>query len=49
MLTWSVLAMLYLLRIGIRGVPVGVILWPAVVVHAAIAVLLVVTRWQAKT
>lgn len=37
MLTWSVLAMLYLIRIGIRGAPVGILLWPAVVVHAAIA------------
>jgi hypothetical protein len=40
MLTWSVLAMLYLLRIGIRGAPVGSLLWPAVVVHGVIAVLL---------
>ena len=49
MLTWSVLAMLYLLRIGIRGVPVGPILWPAVVVHGAIAILLVWTLLSRKT
>jgi hypothetical protein len=40
MLTYSMLAMLYLLRIGIRGAPIGVLLWPAVVVHAALSVLL---------
>jgi hypothetical protein len=40
MLTYSVLVMLYLLRIGIRGAPLGPLLWPAVVVHAALSVLL---------
>ena len=41
MLTYSTLAMLYLIRIGIRGAPVGLLLWPMVVVHAIIVVLLV--------
>lgn len=33
MLTYSILVLLYLLRIGIRGAPVGLLLWPAVIVH----------------
>ena|SRR5271165_194523 len=41
MLTYGTLAMLYLIRIGIRGAPVGLLLWPGVVVHAIIVVLLV--------
>lgn len=41
MLTWSVLAFAILVVIGLRG-SAGVLLWPAVVVHGAIAVLLVV-------
>jgi len=41
MLTYSTLAMLYLIRIGIRGAPEGPLLWPGVVVHAIIVVLLV--------
>jgi hypothetical protein len=51
MLTWSVLALLYLLRTGIRGAPVGLLLWPAVVVHAVFAVLLVLAglRRQSST
>jgi hypothetical protein len=48
MLTWSVLALLYLLRIGIRGVPVGPFLWPAVIIHAALIVLLVVAGFKAR-
>jgi hypothetical protein len=40
MLAYSTLAMLYLLRIGIRGSPVGVLLWPAIVVHAALCAIL---------
>jgi hypothetical protein len=48
-LTWSVLAMLYLLRVGIRGAPVGPILWPALVVHGVIAVLLVWSLRSQKT
>ena len=37
MLTYSTLAMLYLIRIGIRGEAVGLLLWPAVVVHAILS------------
>ena len=40
MLSYSTLAMLYLVRIGIRGAPVGLLLWPGVVVHAIFIVLL---------
>lgn len=40
MLTYGTLAMLYLIRIGIRGAPGGPLLWPAVVVHAIIVVFL---------
>ena len=39
MLTWSVLAMLYLAITGLGG-SAGILLWPAVGVHAIIAVLL---------
>jgi len=46
MLTYSTLAMLYLIHIGIRGVAVGVLLWPAVVAHAILSVLLVVARFK---
>ena len=41
MLTYSTLAMAGLIIVGLRG-RVGVLLWPAVVVHAAIAALLLV-------
>ena len=40
MLTYSALATLYLLYLGIRGNWVGSLLWPAVVLHAVIAILL---------
>ncbi len=39
MLTWSVLAMLYLIIVGLGG-SAGILLWPAVGVHAIIAVFL---------
>ncbi|HEX8797692.1 MAG TPA: hypothetical protein VF772_03725 [Terriglobales bacterium] len=45
LLTWSVLAILYLIIVGLGG-PVGILLWPAVVVHAIIAVLLLPTIRQ---
>jgi hypothetical protein len=45
MLTWSVLALVYLIVNGFTG-SVGVLLWPAVVVHGAIALLLLWTRRQ---
>ena len=40
MLIYSVLTTLYLLYLGIRGEWVGPLLWPAVVVHAVLTVLL---------
>ncbi len=40
MLTYSTLAMLYLIRIGIRSEAVGLLLWPGVVVHAILIVVL---------
>jgi len=48
MLTYSSLAMLYLIHIGIRGNAVGVLLWPAVVVHAILIVLLCRERFKGK-
>lgn len=39
MLTWSVLAMLFLIMVGLGG-SAGILLWPAAVVHAIIALLL---------
>ena len=41
LLTYSVLVMLYLITVGIGGV-VGVLLWPAVVVHVLLSALLIV-------
>jgi hypothetical protein len=46
MLTYSTLAMLYLIGVGMRGSTVGPLLWPAVVVHGILAILLV--RVQAE-
>ena len=46
MFACSTLAMLYLIHIGIRGNAVGALLWPAVVVHAVVVVLLVWMRWK---
>lgn len=46
MLTYSTLAMMYLIYIGVRGEAVGVLLWPAVVVHAILVVLLVGARFK---
>ena len=43
MLTWSVLAMVYLVVIGLTG-SAGILLWPAVVTHGAIALLLLWMR-----
>jgi hypothetical protein len=44
MLTYNLLAMLHLVYVGI-GRKVGILLWPAVGVHAGLAVLLVAT-WR---
>ena len=40
MVTYSVLAMLLLLYVGVRGEGVGMLLWPGVIVHAILIVLL---------
>ncbi len=46
MLTYSTLAMLYLIVIGVRSEGVGLLLWPAVVVHVIFAVLLGGACWK---
>jgi hypothetical protein len=48
MLTYSVLAMLYLIRIGVRGAPVGLLLWPGISVHALVIAFLAVARWRSR-
>ena len=48
MLTYSTLAMLYLVCVGVRGEAVGFLLWPAVVVHAILVVLLVGARFKER-
>jgi hypothetical protein len=40
MVSYSVLAMLLLIYIGVRGGGIGLLLWPAVIVHAILVVLL---------
>ncbi len=40
MLSYSTLAMLYLAYVGFNGV-VGILLWPAVAVHAGLSILLI--------
>jgi hypothetical protein len=44
MLTYGILAALYLAYVGVRGQGVGVLLWPAVVVHAILIILLLRAR-----
>jgi|SRR5271165_1311334 len=46
MLTYSTLAMLYLGYLGVRGEFVGILLWPGVVVHAVLIVLLAGARFK---
>ncbi len=45
MFTYSLLAMLYLVYVGVSG-GVGILLWPAVAVHAGLSVLLVRAWWK---
>jgi hypothetical protein len=47
MFAYSLLAMLYLLRIGVRGSPVGLLLWPAIVAHGALSAILIWT-WSKR-
>ncbi len=49
MLTYGTLAMLYLVSVGVRGEGVGLLLWPAAVVHAIIVILLVGARSRETT
>jgi hypothetical protein len=44
MLTYGTLAALYLAYVGVRGRGIGVLLWPAVVVHAILIILLLRAR-----
>src|SRR5208283_917454 len=44
MLTYSTFAMVYLACTGVRGEFAGILLWPAVVAHALLSVLLVGAR-----
>ena len=46
-LAYSMLAMLYLIKLGVRGEAVGLLLWPGVVVHAILIVLLG-SAWRKK-
>jgi len=48
MLAWSVLAALYLIVVGIGGTS-GILLWPMVVIHGILAVLLVRARAVLRT
>jgi hypothetical protein len=48
MLTYSTLAMLYLIRIGISGAPVGPLLWAGVAVHVVLITLLVAARFKER-
>jgi hypothetical protein len=48
MLTYGTLAALYLAYIGVRGQGFGALLWPAVVVHAILIILLLRARYGKK-
>ncbi|HTO43767.1 MAG TPA: hypothetical protein VML56_06795 [Burkholderiales bacterium] len=49
MLTYGMLATLYLVYVGVGGAAVGVLLWPAVVAHAILVVLLLHARFKKAT
>jgi hypothetical protein len=49
MLTYNLLITLYLLYLGIRGEWVGLLLWPAVVIHAALTLLLARAWFKPQT
>jgi len=49
MLTYGILATLYLVYVGVRGESVGVLLWPAVGAHVILVVLLVRARFKEGT
>src|SRR6476646_6908372 len=48
MLTYSALATLYLLYLAIRGEWVGPLLWPVIVIHALLTVLLARVGFQSQ-
>jgi hypothetical protein len=48
MLTYSALAMLYLIAVALRGDGVGLLLWPGVAVHAVLIVLLGAAWWRQR-
>jgi hypothetical protein len=48
MLTYSMLATAFLACLGVRGEWVGPLLWPAVVLHAVMAILLGRARFQSQ-
>ena len=48
MLTYSLLALLFLVYLGVRGASVGVLLWPAVVVHAILIAMLLRARFTER-
>lgn len=48
LLTFNVLVTLYLLFLGLRGEWVGRLLWPAVVLHAVLTVLLARASFEAR-
>jgi hypothetical protein len=48
MLTYSALATLYLAYLGVTGKWVGMLLWPAVVLHAVLTLLLVRAWFQIR-
>jgi hypothetical protein len=49
MSTYSLVVALYLLFIGIRGESVGPLLWPAVLVHSVLSLLLIRTWARTET
>jgi hypothetical protein len=49
MLTYGVLATLYLATVGIRGETVGLLLWPAVALHSILVILLFSMRSRVKS
>jgi hypothetical protein len=49
MMTYGILAALFLIYVGVRGEGVGVLLWPAVAAHVVLIVLLLYARFKEGT
>jgi hypothetical protein len=47
MMTYNILATLYFIYVGVSG-EVGILLWPAVAVHAGLSILLVLAWWKVR-